>query len=111
MGRERYEVRLTESALSDLDEIDDYWFARGEPDRGIQYVADLIRKAESELAEPTVLRKSRDSRVALLPNTREMLVFKASYRIIFRIDHAIGVVHVLRFWHSHRDEPSIEDLE
>lgn len=30
------QVRLTHSALKDLDEIDDYWFEKGEPERGEQ---------------------------------------------------------------------------
>ncbi len=26
--------------------------------------------------------------------------------MVYRIDEAAGIVHVLRFWHSHRDEPN-----
>lgn len=36
-------------------------------------------------------------RVAILPDTREILVFQGSYKIIDRIDTAENVVHVLRF--------------
>ncbi len=42
MGATSFQVRLTDSALNDLHEIDDYWFAHGEPDRGEQYVRNLI---------------------------------------------------------------------
>jgi len=103
-----FQVRLTDSALQDLHEIDDYWFQHGEPERGEQYVRDLIEKAELELAFPERAESGRRVRVALLPDTREILVFKGSYRIIYRIDAAEHVVHILRFWHSHRDEPELE---
>lgn len=43
-------------------------------------------------------------RVAPLPDTREILAFNGSYKIIYRIDVSENVVHVLRFWHSQRDE-------
>ncbi|WP_184206128.1 type II toxin-antitoxin system RelE/ParE family toxin [Prosthecobacter dejongeii] len=42
---------------------------------------------------------------ALLPGTREIKVFKASYRIIYRVEADQSLVYVLRFWHSHRAEP------
>ena len=100
-----FQVRLTDSALQDLHEIDDYWFQHGEPERGEQYVRDLIEKAELELAFPERAESGRRVRVALLPDTREILVFKGSYRIIYRIAAADGIVHVLRFWYSHRDAP------
>jgi plasmid stabilization system protein ParE len=101
------QVRLTDSALHDLHEIDDYWFQQGEPERGEQYVRDLIEKAEQELATVSQAQRGRTVRVAILPDTREILVFKNSYRIIYRIDAAEHVVHVLRFWHSHRDESEL----
>lgn len=102
-----FQVRLTDSALQDLHEIDDYWFHHGEPERGEQYVRDLIEKAEQELASPSRAQRGRRVRVAILPDTLEILVFKGSYRIIYRIDTVEHVVHILRFWHSHRDEPEL----
>lgn len=102
-----FQVRLTDVALQDLHEIDDYWLQQGEPERGEQYVRDLIEKAEKELTSPTRAQSGRRVRVAILPETREILVFKGSYRIIYRIDAIERVVHVLRFWHSHRDEPEL----
>ena len=100
-----FEVRLTNSALGDLHEIDDYWFNRQEPDRGEQYVRDLMNTAETELSSPDRAQRGRLVRAAILPETREILVFKGSYRIIYRTAAADGIVHVLRFWHAHRDEP------
>jgi plasmid stabilization system protein ParE len=99
-----FQVRLTVAALNDLHEIDDYWVEHGEPERGEQYVRNLIDSAESELSSALRAQSGQPVRVAILPNTREISVFKGSYRIIYRIDNADKVVHVLRFWHSHRDE-------
>ncbi len=103
-----FQVRLTDSALQDLHEIDDYWFLHGEPERGEQYVRNLIATAEQELTSPARAQSGRRVRVALLPDTREILVFKSSYKIIYRIDTDGRVVHILRFWHSHRNEPEQE---
>ena len=69
---------------------------------------DLIEKTEQELTSPSRAQRGRRVRVAILPDTHEILVFKGSYRIIYRIDTAEQVVHILRFWHSHRDEPELE---
>lgn len=103
------QVRLTDSALNDLHEIDDYWFLQGDPERGEQYVRNLIKAAEAELSSLLRAQSGRLVRLAILPQTREILVFKGSYKIIYRIDTAENVVHVLRFWHGHRDEPDLDE--
>lgn len=99
-----FHIRLTDAALGDLEEVDEYWAARGEPERGEQYVRDLIGAAEDELSDPARARRGRPVRVALLPGTREILLFQ-TYRIIYRIDEEQRAVFLLRFWHSHREEP------
>lgn len=107
MGQETFQVRLTESALNDLHEIDDYWIAQREPERGEQYVRDLLNVARQELTSSVRAMSGRLLKASLLPETREILVFKGSYRLVYRVDAAEGLVHVLRFWHSHRDEPEL----
>ena len=109
MGSTSFQVRLTDSALNDLHEIDDYWFMRGEPDRGEQYVRNLIEKAETELSSLLRAQSGRPVRVAVLPDTREIQVFKGSYKIIYRIDPDENVVHVLRFWHGHRHDQDLDE--
>lgn len=104
MGSSAFQVRLTDSALNDLYEIDDYWSLRGEPERGEQYVRNLIETAETELSSSVRAQSGRLVRVAMWPETRELLVFKGSYKIIYRLNTAENVVHILRFWHSHRDK-------
>jgi plasmid stabilization system protein ParE len=104
MGTTLFQVRLTDSAWNDLNEIDDYWATKGEPERGEQYVRDLLGTAEKTLSSPLLAESGRPVRVAILPNTKELLVFKGSYRIIYRIESSESNVYVLRFWHSHRED-------
>lgn len=108
MGGTSFQVQLTSSAVADLHEIDDYWCRVGEPERGEQYVRDLTAVATTELATPIRAGAGRLLDIGVLPETRQILVFKGSYRIIYRIAADEGVVYVLRFWHSHRDEPDLE---
>ena len=96
---------MTNSALRDLQGIDDYWTNREEPDRGEKYVRDLFHAAQTLLCDPESARRGRPVRGALLPGTRFIPVFKSSYRIIYRIEEGEAIVYVLSFRHSHRDEP------
>ena len=105
MGTPTFQIRLTESALRDLNEIDDYWTLHGEPERGEQYVRDLAHVAHQYLTIPSKALAGKKLKSALLPGTREIKVFKASYRIIYRVVADQSLVYVLRFWHSHRAEP------
>lgn len=56
---------------------------------------------------PARAQTGRPVRVAILPETKEISVFKGSYRIVHRIDVAEHVVYVMRFWHGHREEPDL----
>jgi plasmid stabilization system protein ParE len=104
MGTTLFQVSLTDSAWTDLNEIDDYWVTKGEPEWAEQYVRDLLEVAENTLSSPMLAESGRLVRVAILLNTKELLVFKGSYRIIYRIDSSESTVYVLRLWHSHRDD-------
>ena len=104
MAATRYTVELTESAWRDLAELDDYWTARGEPERGRQYVRELFDFAEAQLSDPLRARSGRRVRVAVIPGTLEITAFGA-YRLIYRIEEDSGTVLLLRCWHSHRREP------
>ena len=104
MGSTGFKVVITDSALGDLHAIDDYWTNRGEPERGAKYFEDLMRTAESDLTDDARVKRGRLIKNAPLPDTREILVFKSSYRVIYRIAENEQTVFVLRFWHSHRDE-------
>ncbi len=104
MGDTKYTVIITETAVGDLHEIDDYWTGRQEPERGEKYCKDLVLAAISELSMSDRAQRGRIIKSAPLENTREILVFRSSYRIVYRISEQQENVYVLRFWHSHRDD-------
>jgi plasmid stabilization system protein ParE len=98
---------ITGTATADLDEIEDYWIAQGEAQRGDRHFHDLIDAAEQQLADGRAARRGRAIAIPGHPDARFILVFGVD-RIIYRIDESAGVVNVLRFWHAHRDEPGRE---
>jgi plasmid stabilization system protein ParE len=99
-------IRATgKSAWNDLEEIVAYWTSRDQPERGEQYAHDLPSEVIRQLSDPGIARAGRYLRHTAYPQTQKLLVFKRSYRILYLIKENDGVVEVLRFRHSHRDEP------
>lgn len=105
MAEETFRVVFTQAAWGDLEEIAEFWTARGYPERGAQYAHDLPSAAIRELCNPNTARAGRNIRSATFPEVQELVVFRRSYRILYLVNDALGTVEVLRFWHSHRDEP------
>ena len=105
MAAQRFRIVFAQSAWDDLGEIAGYWTDRDEPERGEQYAHDLPAEAIRQLGDPSAARSGRFLRKTAFPKTQEIAVFKHSYRIFYLVKEADGVVEVLRFWHSHRDEP------
>jgi len=105
MAAKSFRVILTQSAWADLDEIVAYWTDREEPERGEQYAHDLPSEAIHRLSDPGTAHAGRFLRESAFPQTQELSVFKRSYRILYLVKEAEAIVEVLRFWHSHRDEP------
>ncbi len=105
MAAEGFRVIFTESAWTDLEEIVSYWTSHGEPERGTRYAHDLTQEAIRKLGDPATAHAGRFLRQTAYPQTQELAVFKRSYRILYLVKDDDGVVEVLRFWHSHRDEP------
>ena len=105
MAAQSFRVIFTESAWADLEEIVAYWTDRDEPERGEQYARDLPSEAIRQLSDPGTAHAGRFLHHTAYPHTQELPVFKRSYRILYLVKEADGVVEVLRFWHSHRDEP------
>lgn len=105
MAAQKYRVIFTESAWTDLEEIAAYWANRDEPERGTQYAHDLPSEALQQLSDPAIARRGRYLSRTLHPEAQELPVFKHAYRILYLLNEAGGVVYVLRFWHSHRQEP------
>jgi plasmid stabilization system protein ParE len=105
MAAQRLRVAFTIRAWADLDEVAEYWAERGEAARGRKYARDLPSAAIRELSDPRNARAGRFLADELYSHIQEIRVFKRSYRILYVLKEEEGVVQVLRFWHSHRDEP------
>ena len=105
MAAQSFRVILTHRAWADIEDIVAYWTDRDEPERGEQYAHDLPSEAIRQLSDPGTARAGRYLRHTAYPETQELPVFKRSYRILYLVREADGVVEVLRFWHSHRQEP------
>ena len=105
MAAQNFRVILTQSAWTDIEDIVAYWTDRDEPERGEQYAHDLPSEAIRQLSDPGRAHAGRFLRHTAYPETQELPVFKLSYRILYLVKASDGIVEVLRFWHSHRDEP------
>lgn len=105
MAAQNLRIIFAESAWNDIGEIVGYWTDRDEPERGEQYAHDLPSEAIRQLSDPGTARAGRHLRHTSYPETQELPVFKHSYRILYLVKEADGIVEVLRFWHGHRDEP------
>jgi plasmid stabilization system protein ParE len=105
MAASNFRVVFTHSAFADIEEIVEYWRHQGDTERGEQYAHDLPTEAIRRLGDARTARSGRHLVKTSFPETRELPVFKRSYRILYRIRESESTVEVLRFWHSHRDEP------
>jgi plasmid stabilization system protein ParE len=105
MAPQSFRVIFTQVAWTDLEKIVAFWTERDERERGEQYARDLPAEAIRQLSDPATARAGRFLKHTIYPQTQELPVFKRSYRILYLVNEADGVVEVLRFWHSHRDEP------
>ncbi len=104
MAAQSFRVVFTQSAWADLDEIVAYWTERNEPERGQKYAHDLPLEAIRQLSDPTTAQTGRYLRHTEFPEAQEFPAFKRSYRTIYLVREPDGVVEVLRFWLSHRNE-------
>ena len=105
MAAKNFRVVLAHSALADLEEIVTYWTERDEYERGSQYANDLPSEAIRRLSDPSAAKAGRFLRHTRFPRAQELPLFKRTYRVLYFVDEAKQTVEILRFWHSHRDEP------
>jgi len=108
MAAQRFRVIFTQSAWADVEDIAAYWTDRDEPERGERYAHDLPSEAIRQLSDSGTAHAGRYLRQTAYPQTQELPVFKRSYRILYLVKEADGIVEVLRFWHSHREEPFLD---
>jgi len=105
MAASSFRAVFTHSAFADIEEIVTYWSDQGEPERGEQYAHDLPAEAIRRLGDASTARSGRHLVKTSFPVVQELPVFRRSYRVLYRIRASDDTVEVLRFWHSHRDEP------
>jgi plasmid stabilization system protein ParE len=90
-----YRVILSRPALRDLGEIARY-VARDSPVAAERVGLELVAVAESLAQLPR-----RGAPLRARPGVRRLVV--DPYLVTYRIAEELGVVYVLRFWHSKRD--------
>ncbi len=98
-------VILTPQSLGDLREIVSF-IAQHNPDRAKSFGHELIDHALT-LAE--LSERGRMVPEISEPGVREIV--HRPYRIIYEIFREQNAVYVLRFWHSARGEPEIENTK
>jgi plasmid stabilization system protein ParE len=89
------EIAWTVGALNDLDRIQDF-IARDSPTNAFRFASEMVTRADCVLAlNPQI---GRTGRVA---GTREWVVPKTSYIIVYRVGSRIellAVMHAARLW-------------
>ena len=93
------QVILAPRAIRDLEAIVRY-IATDNPAAALRVGQALIEKARSTGAFPEAGRVVPEIDD---PNVRE--VIHGSYRIVYRVNNAKGIVEVARFWHAAQGEP------
>lgn len=94
-----YEVIITRSALSDLEQIRAY-IARDNPVAAQKFCLKLLDEAESLRIFP-----ERGGFIAERPGARFVMVYP--YLVVYRIAEESRTVRVLRFWHGARERMRI----
>ncbi len=89
------EIRLAESALTDLHELRDWYKNQGVPDVGDRLVAEIFNRIEALSVHPEMGRMVPEFEQPLL---RELI--HPPFRIVYR--HAPGLVRIVRVWRSER---------
>jgi addiction module RelE/StbE family toxin len=89
-------IRLSRDAIRDIDEIHDY-IAR-DNQRAAARVTARIRSAIERLADHPL-----GGRIGQLPGTREWLVSRLPYLIIYRVDEEPPSLLIARVYHTSRD--------
>jgi plasmid stabilization system protein ParE len=96
-----YQVRLSRSARSDLEDIVRY-ISIDDPDNALRFGRFLIQHTTSLSHLPErgrVVPEFDDQSV------REIIV--REYRIVYRVDHQRRRIEVIRFWHAARGIPEL----
>lgn len=92
-----YQVKLSRSAESDIEDIVRY-VSIDDPNQALRFGRFLIHHAAGLAQFPErgrVVPEFNDDSI------RELIVRR--YRIVYRLDHNLRSVEIIRFWHGARD--------
>lgn len=89
-------VRWTLPALEHIDEIQDF-IARESPTAAYKLTADLIGRTDELLAKNSMI-----GRVGRVAGTRELVISRTPYIVVYRVRDFVGVLAVM---HGARDWP------
>jgi toxin ParE1/3/4 len=96
-----YQVRLSRSARSDLEEITRY-ISIDDPDQALRFSRFLIEHTKSLGRFPErgrIVPEFEDEAI------REIIV--RAYRVVYRVNHSQYSIEVIRFWHAGRGKPKL----
>lgn len=96
-----YQVGLSPSARRDLQGIVRY-ISLDNPDRARTFGEFLVSKTKPLSDFPEMGRVVPELED---PTIREIIV--RSYRVVYRVDHAVRRIEVVRFWHAARGKPEL----
>jgi toxin ParE1/3/4 len=96
-----YQVRLSRSARSDIQDIVRY-ISIDDPDRALRFSRFLIHHTKSLGEFPERGRMVPEFGDDII---REIIV--RAYRIVYRVNHEAASIEVIRFWHASRGMPQI----
>ena len=101
-----YSLRVTETALQDLDNITGYIaYIKHEPINAIRVGDEILKTIDRIKKNPTAFRECEE---ILTSNKIYRKAICLSWLIVFRIKHEVIVV--LRIIHSHRSQSIIKNL-
>ena len=96
-----YQVKLSRSARSDIEDITRY-IAIDDADRALRFGRFLIQHTKSLGRFPErgrVVPEFEDEDI------REIIV--RAYRVVYRVNHDQHSIEVIRFWHAGRGSPKL----
>jgi len=88
-------IRFAESAVTDLEEIKQWYTEQGVPDVGIRIITKIIERVESLRDHPEMGRVVPEFDQQFL---RELI--EPPFRVVYR--HESEQVHIVRVWRSER---------
>jgi len=88
-------ILISDSALNDLEAINEYYLDEGVPQIGIEFVIEIIKHIETLPTNPEIGRKVPEFNEK---NIRELI--HPPFRIVYLNEEK--VIHVIRVWRSER---------